>query len=86
MGNPHACVVLLRAVNTIRKLVVRGDSVKLSSRLIVVGCPVFTAIIGDLRTTIIGNYHSQIIRRVNPKVMVIAMGCVLQFKGLSPIF
>jgi hypothetical protein len=72
-GDTDAAVVLLRAVNTIRILIINGQMIKLGSRLVVDGRPRSAAIIRNTGPTIIALDHSLRVGWINPEIMVIAM-------------
>jgi hypothetical protein len=86
MRYPDSAVVLLCTVDSIREGIVSRNPVELGCWLIMISGPVVSTIIGYLCTSIIGYDHPLIIIWVNPKVMVIAMRGVFQFKSLATIF
>ena len=59
-------IVLLSTVDSVGKMVVRCNAVELRGRLVVVACPVFSTIYGDLTSAVIGNDHSFVVVGVNP--------------------
>ena len=85
MRNSNGRIVLLCSINSIRKMIVRRQSVKLSCWLIHIGTPIFASIKGNLSTSIITNNHSLIIFRRNPQIMMISMRSIVRFVCFSTI-
>ena len=78
-------VVLLIAVDPVRKAGVHGHVVELGRRLVHISRPGLTAAVTDLGPTIIGNYHSLIILRRYPQIVMVAMRCIKCFKCFATI-
>ena len=85
MSDSHSGIILLRAIDSVREAIVSSHSVKLRSRLIHHGRPVFSTIFRYLRSPIIGNDHSLIVGRIYPEVMVITVRSIGPFKSLTSI-
>src|SRR5690242_11925258 len=68
----HGGVVLLRAVDVVRKIVVEGHAIELRRRLILFG-PTAAAIQRDIRATVVTLDHAIGIVGRDPKIVVIAV-------------
>ena len=73
--DPDVRVVLLRAVNVIRKSVIDRDMVKLCGRLIVLRRPGFCPVGGDAGAAVVCIRNAQRILRINPKAVMISVSC-----------
>jgi hypothetical protein len=78
------CVILLRAVNSIRKIVVGGHTVKLRGRLIL-GRPGAAAVVADIRAAIVGLHHAIAVIRCDPQIVIVAVGNWDRRKCLSRV-
>ena len=78
MHNANRRVVLLRAVDAIGKVIVRGNSIELHGRLVVVRRPAVATVGRNLRTTIVGDDHALVVVRIDPQVVVIAVRRIVQ--------
>src|SRR5437868_210066 len=78
-------VVLLRAINVIRKRVVDGYVIKLRGRLIVLRCPTLAAIDRNARTAVVRVADAIRILRINPQTVMIAMARGKQIKRFAAI-
>src|SRR5262245_38350796 len=83
--NSNIRVVLLRAVNVVRKGVVHGDVIELRSRLIVLSRPVLAAIRGDAYATITRICDSVRVCWIDPKSVMISVPCRHEIECLSTV-
>src|SRR5207249_7885726 len=84
-GDTDGRIVLLRAVNAIRKIIVGGHVIKLRRRLIILRGPVFSAVDGNCGAAIIAVDQAIGIVRIDPQAVVIAVGSIEAFKGFAAI-
>ena len=66
-------IVLLRAVEAIRELVVGGDVIELCRELVVDGRPGVAAVVRDTGAAVVALDHALRVARVDPQVMIVAM-------------
>ncbi len=78
-------IVLLRAVNVVRKAVIRRDVVELAGGLIVLGRPGVAAVERNARAAIVGVDQTVGIIGIDPKRMMIAMRRGHQIECLAAI-
>ena len=74
-GHTDGCVVLLRAVNPVRKLVINIHPVNLCGRLVVNGGPGLSTVETDISAAIVALYHALVVERIYPKIVVVTMRC-----------
>ena len=74
-GHTDGCVVLLRAVNPVRKLVINIHPVNLCGRLVVNGGPGLPTVETDISAAIVALYHALVVERIYPKIVVVTMRC-----------
>ena len=72
-GDAYGAVVLLRAVNAIGKIVVRGDVIKLRGWLIHLRGPIFAAIHGNGGAAIVAVDHAIGIIGIDPQTVMVAV-------------
>src|ERR1700683_18614 len=75
-GDAYGGVVLLRAVEVIRKSIVRGHVIELRGWVVVFRGPSLAAVDGNRRPAIIAQNDSRRIIGIDPKSVIISMGCV----------
>src|SRR5262249_38480579 len=83
--NPHRRVVLLRAIDAIRKVIVGGHPVKLRGRLVVISCPVCTRVKGNLSAAVIADDYAGRLCWIEPEIMMIAMRGTYRLKSFAAI-
>ncbi len=71
--HPHRPVVLLRAVDVVRLLVVRAHVVELRGRLVVDRRPRLPAVEAHARAAVVGLDHPPRVLRIDPEVVVVAV-------------
>src|SRR5258706_8359831 len=77
-GDADRAALLLRPINPVRKLIVRGHAVNLRRRLVVPGTPGLAAIHRDYRTLVGGEEHDVWIIGIDPgRVAVVSPGRAL---------
>src|SRR5205823_4944645 len=84
-GDGDGAVVLLRAVDAIRPVVVHGDVIELRRRLIVLRSPALAAIDGDGRAAVIAVDQAPGIARVYPQRVMIAVRRRQQLEILAAV-
>ena len=84
-GDADARVVLLRAVNVVRKRVINCDMVELRGRLVILRRPRFAAVGRNVYAAVIRVPDSSWILRINPEPMVISMPRGQQIERFSAI-
>src|SRR5207245_1059252 len=72
-GDANAAVVLLRAVDVIRKLAVGDDVVELRRRLVVHGAPGLAAVHADGGAAIVAVDDAFRVSRINPQAVMVAV-------------
>ena len=72
-GNRHGGIILLRAVDVVRRPRVGDDVVELRGRLVVLACPGLAAIQADGNAPIVRGDHSFCILRIDPQAVIVAM-------------
>ena len=85
-GNRYSRIVLLSPVDSVRKLIVGDNSVKLRGYLVALSRPRCSSIKRDIRTTIIGIDHYFRIHRIYPQVMLISMWNRYGSESLTSIY
>src|SRR5258707_6016430 len=70
-GSSRRSAVLLRAVNPIRKLIVRSHVIELPSRLVVPTAPCFAAIARNHRALIVPQDHPLRLVRIDPQFVIV---------------
>ena len=78
-------VVLLGAVDVVRKVVVEGDTVELGGGLVIFGREAFTAVEGDIDAAVVGLDHAVGVVVGDPKVVVVAVAGGDGFEGAAAI-
>ena len=66
-------VILLRAVDAVREVVVSRDPIELRRRLVLISRPCGTAVVRHLSAAIVSDQHAFGILRINPQVVVVAV-------------
>ena len=83
--NANIRVVLLRAVNVIRKRVVDCDMIKLRGRLVVLSGPAFSAVDRDAGAAVVRIANPIRILRIDPETVVIPVSRRKQIKRLPAV-
>src|SRR5207247_8886003 len=81
----HRRVVLLRAVNTIEKIVVRSDVIELRGRLVVLRGPISAAVNRDGGTAVVAVDQAIGILRIDPQSVMIAVRRVEALESLASV-
>ena len=81
----HGGVVLLAAQQAEREVIVQGDAVHLRGGLVRLGRPVLAAVVAHVGAAVVGLDHSLRVVRVDPQVVVVAVGCCDRFEGLAAV-
>src|SRR4051812_37034392 len=84
-GDADIGVVLLGAVDVVGKRVVDGDVIKLSGRLIVLGCPRLASVSRNSRATVVGICDSLRILWIDPETVMIAVAGRQKSEGFSAV-
>ena len=84
-NDQRAALVLLRAIELVRIVVVHEDLVDLRCALVVLRAPAGAAIDGDVRAAVVGLHHEVRIGGVDPDVVVVAVRCLGGGKGTAGI-
>ena len=84
-GDADGAVVLLRAVDAVRRLVVGDDRVELGGGLVVYGAPGLAGVVGDARAAVVALDHAARVGRVDPEVVLVGVGHVDLLEGRAAV-
>src|SRR6266581_3938610 len=84
-GNTNGGIVLLRAIDAVRKIVVRGHMIELRGGLIPLRGPILAAIDGNGCAAVIAVDKAIGIVRINPQAVVIAVRGIEAFEGFAAV-
>jgi hypothetical protein len=72
-GNRDGGIILLCAIDVVRRPRIRDDVVELRRRLVVFTCPGLAAIQADCNATVVRRDHSFCILRIDPQTVIVAV-------------
>src|SRR4029077_7771162 len=84
-SNADGRVVLLRAVNTIEKIVVGSDVIKLRVRLVTLRGPILPAVNGNGGAAIVAVDEMSGIAGIDPQGVMVAVGSGEAFEGFATV-
>ncbi len=84
-GDAHGGVVLLRAVNVIRKAIVGGDVIKLRGGLVVNAGPALRAVGGNGGAAVVAVDKALGVCRIDPEAVIVAVRHAQRIKSLAAI-